>query len=81
MKAGHVALRPGENVGLHATGEREEAIIVLRGKGEALVGRDRVVKIKKNEVLYISPQTDHDIKNTSQGILEYVFVTSLAQGL
>ncbi|MBU3911668.1 MAG: cupin domain-containing protein [Candidatus Omnitrophica bacterium] len=81
LKMGHVVLKPGESVGSHTTAEREEAIVVLKGDGEAQVGNDSAVKIRKNSVLYIPPWTDHDIKNTGTDILEYIFITSLAQDL
>ncbi len=79
IKAGHVLLKPGENVGSHSTGEREEAIIILKGSGEAKIGKDNILKIEEKTVLYIQPEASHDIKNTGTGILEYIFVTSLAK--
>lgn len=79
IKAGHVILRPGENIGEHTTGNREEIIVILKGKGEARIGKTDAVNIKKNEVLYIPPQAEHDIKNTGSGILEYIFITSEVQ--
>lgn len=79
IKSGHVILQPGENVGKHSTGEREEVIIFLDGAGEAVIGKQDVLKIEKGIVLYIPPDTEHDIRNTGSGILEYVFVISRAQ--
>ena len=77
IKAGHVLLGPGENVGEHTTKDREEVIVVLNGRGEAKIGKDSIIDIEKDFVLYIPPQTNHDIKNTSQDILRYVFITAL----
>lgn len=79
VKSGHIILKTGEKVGLHSTGEREEVIIVLKGKGEARINSDNILKIEANSVLYIPPRTDHDIKNTGAEILEYIYVTSMAQ--
>jgi mannose-6-phosphate isomerase-like protein (cupin superfamily) len=79
VKSGHVILNSGEKIGLHSTREREEVIIVLKGEGEAAVGQEKILKIEKNSVLYIPPETEHDINNTGIGILEYVYVTSVAQ--
>jgi len=79
IKVGHVILSSSENIGVHTTGEREEVIVILKGKGEASIGKNDVVNIKKNEVLYIPPQTEHDVKNTGSGILEYIFITSQTQ--
>lgn len=79
IKAGHVILKPGENVGEHTTAEREEIIIVLKGKGEARVDKETILKIGKNSLLYIPLQMSHDIKNTGKTILEYIFITSPAK--
>jgi len=78
IKSGHVVLMPGENIGEHTTDEREEVIIVLKGNGEAIIGKDNILKIENDIVLYIPPKTLHDIKNTGSDKLEYIFVTSFA---
>jgi len=79
IKSGHVILRPGENIGGHTTGEREEVIIILKGNGEASIDKGNILKIDENVILYIQPETSHDIKNTGSAILEYIFVTSSAK--
>ena len=79
IKCGHVILKPGENVGEHTTAEREELVIVLKGGGEAVVDKEGILKIENNTLLYIPPETLHDIKNTGSNILEYIFITSLTQ--
>lgn len=76
IKSGHVILKPGENIGKHATEDREEVVVVLKGRGEVKIGDQGTLKIRRNTVLYVPPQTIHDIKNTSSEILEYVFITS-----
>lgn len=75
IKSGHVILKPGENIGEHTTGEREEVIIVLKGIGEIVVDKKKF-KLDRSAVLYIPPQTNHDIKNTGSRILEYIFIIS-----
>jgi mannose-6-phosphate isomerase-like protein (cupin superfamily) len=35
MRGGAVKLKPGESVGWHLTGEHEEALVILHGKGSA----------------------------------------------
>jgi len=76
IKSGHVRLQPGENIGEHTTGEREEVIIILKGNGEAIIDKNSILKIGDNSVLYIPPKTEHDIKNTGSEILDYIFVVS-----
>ncbi len=78
IKAGHVTLAPGEKVGEHTTGEREEVLVIINGRGEAVLGEKEKVTIEKNTSLYIPPETGHDIKNTGDEPLEYVFITSQA---
>lgn len=76
IKSGHVILKPGERIGKHTTENREEMVIVLKGRGEAKIAQENTLKIKKNTVLYVPPQTIHDIKNTGSKVLEYIFITS-----
>ena len=76
LKAGHVVLHPGQNIGRHTTAEREEIIIVLKGKGEVLIDNSGAVKIQGSSALYIPPHTGHDIKNIGRERLDYIFVTA-----
>lgn len=79
IKAGHVILKPGENVEEHTTDTKEEILIVLRGRGTLVLDKAENLEIEKDKVLYIPPQTRHDVKNVGQGILEYIFITSDAK--
>jgi len=76
IKAGHVVLKKGENVGLHNTGQREEIVIVLKGRGRASIGKEKKLFIDKTKILYIPPYTEHDIKNCEAYPLEYIYITS-----
>jgi mannose-6-phosphate isomerase-like protein (cupin superfamily) len=77
IKSGHVILQPGENVGEHVTEGKEEAIIVLKGKAMVLCGNDDepIVALERS-VVYVPPETKHDVKNIGNDILEYVYVVS-----
>ncbi|MDP6686098.1 MAG: cupin domain-containing protein [Candidatus Omnitrophota bacterium] len=75
IKAGHVILQPAESIGTHSTGEREEVLVVLKGKGKAAINKE-TIDIESDNVLYIPPETQHDIKNTGPHILEYIFIVS-----
>ena len=79
LKVGHVTLASNENIGSHSTGDKEEVIVILKGKGEARIGKEKIIDIGENEVLYIPPKTEHDIKNKDSEILDYIFITSNAQ--
>ena len=76
IKAGHVVLKPGETIGEHSTDEKEEIIVVTKGRGEVIIGAENILEVDKNFVLYISPDTNHDIKNIGPESLEYIFITS-----
>ena len=81
IKSGHVILEAGENIGEHSTENREEVVVILKGRGEAKIGKRGILKIRRNAVLYVPPQTIHDIKNTGSKVLEYIFITSPANRL
>ena len=79
MKSGHVILKPGEEIGEHSTENSEEALAILKGKGQLVINKEEVLNIEDNTVLYIPPETLHNVKNTGGGILEYIFLTSNAK--
>jgi mannose-6-phosphate isomerase-like protein (cupin superfamily) len=78
IKSGHVILKPGENVGEHVTEAKEEVIIVLKGKAMILCGNDdEPIVACERSVVYVPPDTVHDVKNIGGDILEYIYVTSV----
>jgi quercetin dioxygenase-like cupin family protein len=74
LKAGLMQLAPGEDVGEHTTAEREEAIIVLRGRARLRLGR-RCLNARKGSFIYIPPRTAHNLANAGKGLLRYVYIT------
>jgi len=86
LRSGHTVLREGENIGEHSTGDSEEMLIILEGKGELHLGsgegrstkKDSIVEFTEGTALYVPPNTIHDVKNIGTDILRYVFVTSPA---
>lgn len=79
MKSGHVILKEGEEIGEHSTNDLEEALVILRGKGRLVIGNNEGLDFEGNTVLYVSPDTTHNVKNTGNGVLEYIFITSNAK--
>jgi mannose-6-phosphate isomerase-like protein (cupin superfamily) len=77
IKSGHVILKPGENVGEHVTEAKEEVIIILKGKAVILCGNDDepIIAVERS-VVYVPPETAHDVKNIGGDVLEYVYVVS-----
>lgn len=79
MRSGFVRLRPGENVGWHTTGQNEETLVILRGKGAALIEGQPSQPLDAPEVSYIPPATRHNVRNTGKELLEYVYVVAPAR--
>ena len=76
MKSGHVTLKPGESIGEHKTESRQEAIIILEGKAEIYCEGKYLFQAEKNSLVYIPPETNHDIRNNTNEYLSYVYVVS-----
>lgn len=79
MRSGLVVLAPQKSVGRHTTGHNEEILVVLEGKGEMLFGDGHTLPVEANHAVYCPPQTAHDVKNTGQGTLRYVYVVANAK--
>jgi len=76
LKSGYVTLKKGEEVGAHSTIGKEEVIVVLGGKGKAVFKKLPSRIIEKDSLLYIPPDTEHNIKNIGSHPLRYVYVTA-----
>jgi len=73
MRSGRVYLAPGEECGQHSTQAREELLVFLSGNGMALIGEKDSFQVGQGKVAYIPPHTDHNIKNTCQEPLTYIY--------
>jgi len=78
LRSGHVVLAPGESVGLHSTGEREEMLIPLSGIGEMQVPGVQTLTVEPGFVLFNPPHTWHDVKNTGGVPLSYIYVVTIS---
>jgi len=76
IKSGYITLKKNEEVGAHSTTGKEEVIVVLEGKGEATFKKLPARIVEKDSLLYIPPDTEHNIKNISSGVLRYIYVTA-----
>ena len=79
LKGGRVILLPGEEIGEHKTDKREELIIVLKGTATLTKGKEpeETIVLKAGETHYIKEDVFHNVKNTSDEELKYVYVVSL----
>jgi mannose-6-phosphate isomerase-like protein (cupin superfamily) len=79
MRSGFVRLKPGETVGWHTTGKNEESLVVLRGRGEAHIEGQSARAFAAPALVYFPPATRHNVANTGDKLLEYVYVVAPAQ--
>lgn len=70
-----VSLSPGERVGEHTTGEKEELLFVLEGEATLLVGGD-ATKVPPGYAAYVPRHTTHDVANAGTESLSYIYVTA-----
>jgi len=79
MRSGFVRLKPGETVGWHTTGNNEESLVILHGRGEARLEGEPSRPFAAPAFAYIPPSTRHNVANTGEEPLEYVYVVAPAQ--
>ena len=79
MRSGFVRLKPGETVGWHTTGKNEESLVILVGRGEALLEGQPSRAFAAPALVYIPPAMNHNVANTGKELLEYVYVVAPAQ--
>ena len=78
MRSGLVVLERGASVGRHTTGAREEVIVVLEGQGQVRVEGSAPLVIDVGTAAYVPPATAHDVANTAEAPLRYVYVVAPA---
>ena len=79
MRSGFVRLPPGASVGWHTTGHNEESLVILRGRGKALIEGQPARPFAAPMLVYIPPATRHNVTNTGDAPLEYVYVVAPAK--
>ncbi len=78
MKSGLVTLQAGQSVGKHSTAAHEEMLVILEGKGEMRFEDGTRLRVDPEHILYCPPQTTHDVSNTGNGVLRYVYIVAAA---
>lgn len=76
MHSGLVTLKPGDEIGEHSTEDYEELIIVLSGTGKIKAERMGTKEICEGQTAYNPPNTKHNVINSSNKELKYIFVVS-----
>ena len=77
VRVGLTYLLPGQSVGKHTTGQNEEVIVVLRGRG-VLKADGGEHELSEGCVAYIGPETEHDVQNTGDGPMTYIYIVAPA---
>lgn len=73
---GLVTLKPQELIGKHKTEDKEEVLIILKGSAIVYYGKNKKLKASQNTFVFIPAETLHNVKNSGNKILQYVYVTS-----
>lgn len=76
LSSGLVKLKPKESVGEHSTKDREEIIIILKGKARVCYGRKGRFILKENSFAYFPAHTRHNLENAGSGLLLYTYITA-----
>jgi quercetin dioxygenase-like cupin family protein len=79
MKSGFVTLEPGRCVGEHSTGAYEETLIILEGMGEIEAEGMARQRIARGQVVYVPPETKHNVSNSGNDLLRYISVVARAR--
>jgi mannose-6-phosphate isomerase-like protein (cupin superfamily) len=80
MRSGRVSLLPGRDCGAHSTGDYEEMLVFLSGRGQAVIGDGKTLQIGKGKIIYIPPRTVHNIINNSDEPLCYIYCVAPTGG-
>lgn len=76
MRSGRVELAAGEEIGEHSTGDHEEVLVVIQGTGQAHVEGHQPLAIHGGQEVYIPPHSKHNVRNTAEETLRYVYVVA-----
>jgi mannose-6-phosphate isomerase-like protein (cupin superfamily) len=71
----HMLIPPGGRhvAELHVHPDAEELVIVTRGRGQAIVGNERL-DVQTGDVVYVPPAVEHELRNTGDELLGVLFI-------
>lgn len=75
MRSGRVVLRPGGDMHRHTTGAHEELLLFLQGKATVTIA-GAPVEMSAGEVLYIPPNTVHEVHNGGSEEARYIYTVA-----
>ncbi len=80
LKSGAVVLKPRQEIGEHVTEGKEELLIILKGKAKIALAGAKSITAGKGSVVYIPPQTAHNVVNLGRSPLHYIYVVAPVLG-
>jgi mannose-6-phosphate isomerase-like protein (cupin superfamily) len=78
LRSGFVRLEPGGDVGRHSTGENEEMLVILQGRGALECEGCANLEIAGGQIAYVPPRTSHNVCNRGSVPLTYIYVVTRA---
>ena len=71
----HMLIPPGGRhvAELHVHPDAEELVVITRGQGTATIGGE-THEVSQEDVLYIPPGSEHEVRNTGDGLLGVLFI-------
>jgi quercetin dioxygenase-like cupin family protein len=78
MRSGLVTLQSGGNVGEHSTKNHEEILVILEGAGEVEAKGYGRRPVKGGQVVFIPPETTHNVHNTDSAPFRYIYIVARA---
>jgi mannose-6-phosphate isomerase-like protein (cupin superfamily) len=76
LSCGLVTLKPQELIEEHKTVGKEEVLIILKGRATVYYGKNKTLHVPPNAFVFIPAETVHNVRNSGNKILQYVYVTS-----
>jgi mannose-6-phosphate isomerase-like protein (cupin superfamily) len=80
MRSGRVYLAQEQSCGQHSTKDYEEMLVFLSGRGKLQIGENDSFEVGRGKVSYIPPKTVHDVQNTGNEPLIYIYCVAPAAG-
>ena len=78
MRSGLVRLKSGEEIGEHSTADKEEILIILKGRAKISLEKHPASTVRAGYLIYIPPHTSHNVTNTGRQLLRYVYIVAPA---
>lgn len=76
MHSGLVTLEPGDSVGIHSTGPKEEALVVLQGRGKLIITDGPELDLVAPMMAYCPLRTEHNVINSGKKPLRYIYIVA-----